>query len=90
MGKYIISRLNFLRKCSTINMHTIALYGINGDDIMLAQLNSAALLGLSVHLVEIEVDAASGLPSWEIVGLPDTAVKESKEANVDLVTVLDA
>ena len=60
-------------------MHTIALYGINGDDIMLAQLNSAALLGLSVHLVEIEVDAASGLPSWEIVGLPDTAVKESKE-----------
>lgn len=46
---------------------------------MLAQLRSAALLGLSVHLVEIEVDAASGLPSWEIVGLPDTAVKESKE-----------
>ncbi len=46
---------------------------------MLAQLNSAALVGLSVHLVEIEVDAASGLPSWEIVGLPDTAVKESKE-----------
>ncbi len=46
---------------------------------MLAQLNSAALLGLSVHLVEIEVDAASGLPSWEIVGLPDIAVKESKE-----------
>ncbi|MBQ2777915.1 MAG: magnesium chelatase, partial [Peptococcaceae bacterium] len=46
---------------------------------MLAQLNSAALLGLSVHLVKIEVDAASGLPSWEIVGLPDTAVKESKE-----------
>lgn len=46
---------------------------------MLAQLNSAALLGLSVYLVEIEVDAASGLPSWEIVGLPDTAVKESKE-----------
>lgn len=46
---------------------------------MLTQLNSAALLGLSVHLVEIEVDAASGLPSWEIVGLPDTAVKESKE-----------
>lgn len=46
---------------------------------MLAQLKSAALLGLSVYLVEIEVDAASGLPSWEIVGLPDTAVKESKE-----------
>lgn len=30
---------------------------------MLAQLKSATLLGLSVHLVEIEVDAAGGLPS---------------------------
>lgn len=52
---------------------------ITGDDIMLAQLKSTTLLGLSVHLVEIEVDAAGGLPSWDIVGLPDTAVKESKE-----------
>ncbi len=46
---------------------------------MLAQLKSAALLGLSVSMVEIEVDAASGLPAWDIVGLADTAVKESKE-----------
>ncbi len=46
---------------------------------MLAQLKSTTLLGLSVHLVEIEVDAAAGLPAWNIVGLPDTAVKESKE-----------
>ncbi len=46
---------------------------------MLAQLKSTALLGLSVYLVEIEVDAASGMPAWDIVGLPDTAVKESKE-----------
>lgn len=46
---------------------------------MLAQLKSATLLGLSVSLVEIEVDAAAGLPAWDIVGLPDTAVKESKE-----------
>ena len=41
--------------------------------------SSTALLGLSVYLVEIEVDAASGMPAWDIVGLPDTAVKESKE-----------
>lgn len=46
---------------------------------MLAQLKSATLLGLSVHLVDIEVDAAAGLPAWNIVGLPDAAVKESKE-----------
>lgn len=46
---------------------------------MLAQLKSTTLLGLAVYLVEIEVDAAAGLPTFDIVGLPDTAVKESKE-----------
>ncbi len=46
---------------------------------MLAQLKSATLLGLSVSMVDIEVDAATGLPSWDIVGLGDTAVKESRE-----------
>ena len=46
---------------------------------MLAQIKSSTLIGLAVHAIEIEVDAAGGLPSWDIVGLPDTAVKESKE-----------
>lgn len=46
---------------------------------MLAQIRSAALTGLAVHEIEVEIDAARGLPAWEIVGLPDTAVKESKE-----------
>ena len=44
---------------------------------MLAQIKSSTLIGLAVHAIEIEVDAAGGLPSWDIVGLPDTAVKES-------------
>ena len=46
---------------------------------MLAQIKSSTLIGLAVHDIQIEVDAAGGLPSWDIVGLPDTAVKESKE-----------
>lgn len=46
---------------------------------MLAQIQSATLSGLSVYPIEVEIDAARGLPSWDIVGLPDTAVKESKE-----------
>jgi len=46
---------------------------------MLAKVNSCTLMGLIVHDIEIEVDAAGGLPGWDIVGLPDTAVKESKE-----------
>ena len=46
---------------------------------MLSQINSTALMGLEVYDINIEVDASAGLPSWDIVGLPDTAVKESKE-----------
>ncbi|MGN0788428.1 MAG: YifB family Mg chelatase-like AAA ATPase, partial [Christensenellales bacterium] len=46
---------------------------------MLAKLISYALCGVDGFKVEIEVDLNAGLPSYEIVGLGDTAVKESKE-----------
>lgn len=46
---------------------------------MIAKLYSAALLGVDAFLVEVEVDVAKGLPSFNIVGLPDTAVQESRE-----------
>jgi len=46
---------------------------------MLAKVNSAAVVGLDGQLVEVEVDVTSGLPSTTIVGLPDTAVQESRE-----------
>lgn len=46
---------------------------------MLAQLKSACHTGLDVYTVSVEIDAARGLPSWDIVGLPDIAVRESKE-----------
>lgn len=45
---------------------------------MLATLSSAALQGIDAALVTVEVNAGeSGEPRWFIVGLPDTAVKES-------------
>lgn len=37
------------------------------------------LQGLSGMLVNVEVDVSSGMPAWNVVGLPDTAIKESKE-----------
>jgi magnesium chelatase family protein len=40
---------------------------------------SCAVVGLDGALVEVEVDIASGLPFFAIVGLPDTAVQEAKE-----------
>lgn len=46
---------------------------------MLAKINSSALTGISGYNVSVEVDVSQGLPSFDIVGLPDNAVKESKE-----------
>jgi magnesium chelatase family protein len=47
---------------------------------MLAKVMSAAVLGIDAYPVEVEVDVASrGLPFFSTVGLPDAAVKESKE-----------
>ncbi|MCG0274604.1 MAG: YifB family Mg chelatase-like AAA ATPase [Thermosediminibacteraceae bacterium] len=46
---------------------------------MLASLKSCAIYGLDSFLVDVEVYISSGLPAFEIVGLPDTAVRESRE-----------
>ena len=46
---------------------------------MLSKVNSIALRGLDGYLVEVQVDISSGIPCWEIVGLPDISVREAKE-----------
>jgi magnesium chelatase family protein len=46
---------------------------------MPARVYSCAVLGLEGALVEVEVDFGTGLPNIIVVGLPDTAVKESRE-----------
>jgi len=47
---------------------------------MLARVQSAHLLGIEPYWVDVEVDVAQrGLPHFNIVGLPDTAVKESRD-----------
>ena len=46
---------------------------------MLSKLFSAAIFGTEAFVVDVEVDVHSGLPSFNIVGLPDTAVQESRE-----------
>jgi magnesium chelatase family protein len=45
----------------------------------IVKLRSAGFLGLDVFPVEVQVDISPGLPFFNIVGLPDTAVKEAKE-----------
>lgn len=49
------------------------------DDFkMVAKVNSLGIMGLDAFLVTIESDLAGGLPSFDIVGLPDASVKESR------------
>lgn len=46
---------------------------------MFSVVKSFGLLGLSCFEVQVECDISSGLPAFDIVGLPDIAVKESRE-----------
>lgn len=46
---------------------------------MLSVLKSCSLLGIKGFIIRVEVDLNRGLPAFDIVGLPDTAVRESRE-----------
>ena len=46
---------------------------------MLARVLSSAVIGIDAYLVEVEVDIVQGLPTFTTVGLPEAAVKESRE-----------
>ncbi len=46
---------------------------------MYAKLHSATVYGIDGIIVEVEVDIHNGLPAFDVVGLPDSAVRESRE-----------
>ena len=46
---------------------------------MFARVNSLGVSGIGGYGVTVEVDISNGLPAFDIVGLPDAAVKESRE-----------
>ena len=46
---------------------------------MLSITKSMSLLGLDGYLVSVQTDISAGLPSFDIVGLPDASIKEAKE-----------
>ncbi len=46
---------------------------------MIAKISSSAIMGIDAYPVEVEVDISSGMPRFDIVGLPDVAVNEAKE-----------
>lgn len=45
---------------------------------MLATTNASTLVGLDTHPVHVEVDIARGLPAFDLVGLAEVAVRESR------------
>jgi magnesium chelatase family protein len=46
---------------------------------MISRLNSATLIGIEGKIIDVEVYISRGLPSFSIVGLPDSSVKESRD-----------
>ena len=46
---------------------------------MLSRIKSYGLIGLNGYAVTVEIDVSGGMPAYETVGLPDAAVRESKE-----------
>ncbi len=46
---------------------------------MIAKINSVGLTGIDGYPIGVETDISGGVPMWEVVGMPDTAVRESKE-----------
>ncbi|MGQ4808399.1 Competence protein ComM [Candidatus Entotheonellaceae bacterium PAL068K] len=46
---------------------------------MLAKVLSSTLLGVDAQIVDVEVDLANGLPTFTTVGLPDAAIRESRD-----------
>lgn len=46
---------------------------------MLSIIKSAAVMGIDSYPVAVEVDLSNGLPAFDVVGLPDSAVKEARE-----------
>lgn len=46
---------------------------------MISKINTCGLMGIDGFMVSVETDISNGMPNYNVVGLPDTAVKEAKE-----------
>lgn len=49
---------------------------------MFIKVNSIGLFGLNAYSVEVELAINRGQPSFDLVGLPDASIKESRENKV--------
>lgn len=53
---------------------------------MIAKTNSATVLGIDAHPIDVEVDVSFGLSLFNIVGLPDSSIRESRDRVMTAIT----
>ena len=46
---------------------------------MIVKVNSGCVIGIDGRAIDVEVDVSNGLPSFSVVGLPDTSIRESRD-----------
>ena len=46
---------------------------------MLSIIKSITLNGIEGFIVDVQVDISGGIPSWDVVGLPDASIREAKD-----------
>ena len=46
---------------------------------MFGKIKSSGLIGINGYVISVEIDISNGMPGFEVVGLPDAAVKEARE-----------
>ena len=78
--KYCLITIVYFKIQAIRQTNQILKFNIKGSDVNLVSIvKSMTLQGLKGILVNVEVDVSGGMPAWNVVGLPDTAIKESKE-----------
>lgn len=68
-----------MMKHSMVSFIHSKMIGSNGVNIMVSKVRSLGLGGISGYEISVECYLSSGLPNFDIVGLPDAAVKEARE-----------
>jgi magnesium chelatase family protein len=69
----------FMSNCFIFLFYGNNYYDSERRGFMISKVNCISLMGIEGFIVEIEVDVQNGMPIFNMVGLPDIVVKESKE-----------
>ncbi len=70
---FLLRRLNIERRC--VILYPYYFRGVK----MFSEVKSVGLFGMESYVVSVEADLSIGLPRFDVVGLPDAAVSESRE-----------